>query len=84
MATETTRKLKLTPRGLKALKPARDGKPYDVRDGVVPGLRVRVMPTGAMSFVVLARFSGSANPTRRSLGSCDRLTLEQARAKASC
>jgi integrase len=82
MAIETTKKLKLTDRGVKALKPARDGKPYDVRDSVVPGLRVRVMGTGALSFVVLARFPGASHPTRRALGLYDRLTLEQARAKA--
>jgi integrase len=82
MADETTRKLKLTDRSVKALRPAPDGKPYDVRDGIVPGLRVRVMGTGALSFVLLARFPGSPHPTRRALGSYGALTLEQARSKA--
>jgi integrase len=82
MADETTRKLKLTDRNLKALRPAPDGKPYDVRDGLVPGLRIRVMGTGALSFVLLARFPGSPHPTRKALGSYGKLTLEQARAKA--
>jgi integrase len=82
MADESTRKIKLTDRGIKALKPAPDRRPFDVRDSVVPGLRVRVMSTGALSFVVLARFPGSANPTRRSLGAYGRITLEEARAKA--
>jgi hypothetical protein len=82
MADETTRKLNLTDRSVKALRPAPDGKPYDVRDGIVPGLRVRVMGTGALSFVLLARFPGSPHPTRRALGPYGKLTLEQARAKA--
>lgn len=82
MADETTRKLKLTDRSVKALRPALDGKPYDVRDGIVPGLRIRVMGTGALSFVLLARFPGSPHPTRRALGPYGKLTLEQARTKA--
>ena len=82
MANETTRKLNLTDRSVKALKPAPDGKPYDVRDSVVPGLRIRVMGTGALSFVLLARFPGSPHPTRRALGPYGKLTLEGARAKA--
>jgi integrase len=40
------------------------------------------MPTGALSFVVLARFPGSTNPTRRSVGPYGRITLEEARCKA--
>jgi integrase len=82
MAGQATRKLNLTDRNVKALKPASDGKPYDVRDSVVPGLRIRVMGTGALSFVLLARFPGSPHPTRRALGPYGKLTLEQARAKA--
>jgi integrase len=74
----------LTDRTLKALekRPADVGKTYDVADGLVPGLAVRVMPSGARSFVLVARYPGSTNPTRRSLGSYGELTLEQAREKA--
>ena len=78
----------LTERKLKALqrRPAAPGKTYDVADGVVPGLAVRVMPSGRCSFVLVARFPGNnnkvKNPTRRSLGPYGLLTLEKARAKA--
>jgi integrase len=78
----------LTDRKLKALgrAPAAPGKTYDVADGVVPGLAVRVLPSGQRSFVLVARYprhNGIAkNPTRRSLGAYGALTLEQAREKA--
>jgi integrase len=74
----------LTDRTLKALekRPANPGKTYDVRDGVVPGLYARVMPSGTRTFVLVARYPGSSNPTRRALGSYGELTLEQAREKA--
>src|SRR5262249_1161099 len=72
----------LSDRKLKALKPAAAGKTYDVPDGVVPGLCARVMPSGARSFVLIARYSGSKNPTRRSLGAYGEVTLEEAREKA--
>ena len=74
----------LTDRTIKALenKPAKVGTTYDVRDGVVPGLHVRVMPSGQRTFVLVARFGGSKNPTRRRLGAYGELTLEEARQKA--
>ena len=78
-------KRSLTDRALKALenKPAEAGKTYDVRDGVVPGLHVRVMPSGARTFVLVARYPRKPkNPTRRSLGSYGALTLDEARSKA--
>jgi integrase len=40
------------------------------------------MPSGARTFVLVARYPGSNNPTRRSLGSYGALTLESAREKA--
>jgi integrase len=75
----------LTDRKLKSLekKPAEAGKTYDVADGTVPGLAVRVMPSGARSFVLVARYpGGKGHPTRRALGSYGALTLEEAREKA--
>jgi integrase len=74
----------LTDRGLRALakKPAKPGTTYDVADSVVGGLRVRVSETGRLTFVLLGRFGGSSNPTRRALGTYGELTLEQARTKA--
>lgn len=72
----------LTDRALKALKPAREGKRYDVMDGVVPGLAVRVTDKGKRTFVLVARYPGAGNPTRRALGEYGALTLERARDKA--
>jgi integrase len=74
----------LTDRKLKALekRPADPGKTYDVSDGEVRGLAVRVMPSGDCTFVLVTRFPGAKNPTRRALGRYGELTLEQAREKA--
>jgi integrase len=72
----------LTDRTLKALKPAKRGKRYDLMDSVVPGLGFRVTETGHKSFTLVARFPGSKNPTRRALGDYGALTLEGARRKA--
>jgi integrase len=77
-----TRRVTLNDRILKALKPAPDGKPYDVRDVAVPGLRVRVMGSGQRSFVVLGRYPGSPNPTRRAMGEYGAISLADARRKA--
>lgn len=73
----------LTDLKVRSLKPAAHGKPYDVKDTQVPGLRVRVLGGGQRTFVLLARFPGSPNPTRRALGAFGDLTLEEAREKAS-
>ena len=84
----------LTDRALKALKPAPDGKPYDVMDAVVPGLGVRVLAgrkaregeakasPAQKTFILLTRFPGSTNPTRRALGAYGLLSLDDARQKA--
>jgi integrase len=73
-------KTALTDRAIKAMKPA--AKAYDMHDAIVPGLALRVLPSGVKSFVLIARFPGSRNPTRRSLGQYGELTLEAARATA--
>jgi integrase len=65
---------------IRSLKAAE--KPFDVKDTQVPGLHVRVMPTGRRSFVLLGRFPGKPHPTRRALGGYGELTLEEARDKA--
>src|SRR5262249_57000581 len=75
-------KKNLTDRTLKAMKPARRGKTYDVTDAQVPGLAVRVMPSGQRTFVFVGRFPGHPNPTRRRLGTYGALSLEKAREKA--
>jgi integrase len=72
----------LTDRALKALKPAKPQSRYEVADAMVPGLAVRVTPTGQRTFVLIARYPGSSNPTRRAIGEYGVITLDQARAEA--
>jgi integrase len=72
----------LNDRILKSLKPAKTGDRYDVLDAIVPGLGIRVTDKGRRTFVLVARYPGSENPTRRSLGEYGEITLEQARSKA--
>src|SRR5262245_36340491 len=73
-------KTALTDRAIKAARPA--ARPYDMHDAVVPGLAVRVLPSRVKSFVLIARFPGSRNPTRRALGAYGAVSLEKARGKA--
>jgi integrase len=75
-------KEKLTDLKVKALKPAPAGRRYEVLDAVVPGLGVRVTDKGQRTFVLIARYPGSRNPTRRALGEYPKITLEKARDKA--
>ena len=72
----------LTDRRLKSLKPADQGKRYDIQDAVVPGLGIRVTDKGQRSFVLTARYPGSSNPTRRFIGEYGALTLDKARETA--
>src|SRR5262249_848175 len=56
---------------------------YDAdTDAVVPGLVPRVMGSDQITFVLVARFPGHSNPTRRALGGYGEFSLEQARTKA--
>ena len=73
-------KTALTDRAIKAMHKA--DKPYDRYDAIVPGLALRVMPSGVKTFVLLTRFPRSKNPTRRALGAYGALTLEMARTAA--
>ncbi len=82
MAKASTEHRKLTDRYLQSLDGAEDGAPYDVRDDEVRGFRVRVMGTGERTFVLLARFSKDAHPTRRALGTYPVISLAEAREKA--
>jgi integrase len=75
-------KMKLTDRGLRALKPAKPGQRYDIADTEVRGLAIRVSDKGQRTFVLIARFPGSDNPTRRALGEYPTLSLTDARDKA--
>ena len=70
----------LSDRLLRSLKPR--AASFDVMDALVPGLGVRVLPSGQRSFVLIGRFPGGRNPTRRALGGYGELTLEKARVKA--
>jgi hypothetical protein len=72
----------LTDRALKSAKAAPDGTTYDIRDGVVPGLFARVSPKGRKTFVLISRFNGAKQPTRRALGVYGAITLDAARIKA--
>jgi integrase len=72
---------RLTDRKIQSLKP-QGGKPYDIKDTEISALRIRVMPSGQRTFVLLARFPSSPHPTRRALGSYGELTLAEAREKA--
>src|SRR5262249_4377977 len=73
-------KITLTDRKLKSLGPS--NKRYEIMDSVVPGFGVRVAPSGKRTFILISRFGGSKNPTRRALGEYGVLSLEQAREKA--
>jgi integrase len=68
-------KTALTDRTVKAAK-------QDIADAVVPGLMLRVRPSGAKSYALVARFPGSANPTRRTIASVGAISLAGAREKA--
>ncbi len=72
----------LTDRMIKALKSSAPGARAEHWDAIVPGLGIRVTDRGHKSFVVLARYPGHQNPTRRALGEYGAITLEEARGKA--
>jgi integrase len=73
-------KKRLTDRTLKALKTT--GERYDVMDTDVPSFGVRVTERGRRTFILIARYPGSTNPTRRSVGEYPALSLENARTRA--
>ena len=75
-------KRNLTDRTLKALKPAAAGKLCDIMDSVVPGFGVRVSDSGRRTFMLVARYPGSPNPTRRAIGVYGAITLADARQTA--
>jgi integrase len=71
---------RFTDRKLQSLKPGK--KRYEVMDSEVRGLGVRVTERGQRTFILIARYPHSHNPTRRALGDYPTLSLEKARAKA--
>lgn len=72
----------LTVNGIEALKPAPASKRYEIMDGIVPCMGVRVTDKGQKTFIFVGRFPGSSNPTRRALGEHGAITLDKARDKA--
>src|SRR5579862_4451254 len=85
----STPKKKLTDRTLLALKAAPKGTRYELRDTEASGLRMRVTDkadrdgrAAQRTFMLLARYPGSSNPTRRALGTYPELSLAEAREKA--
>jgi integrase len=82
------KRITLTDRFIKSKKRANAGDRQpgardDYWDAIVPGLAVRVTERGHKSFVLVARYPANPkNPTRRALGDCGALSLEQARDKA--
>ena len=69
----------LTAKAIEALKPAPGGGRYDVADAIVPGFGVRVTDKGKKSYILTARFPGSANPTRRTIADVGAVELSKAR-----
>jgi Arm DNA-binding domain len=68
----------LTPRFIESLKPEAR---CEYQDEVVPHLILRCSPH-TKAYALLARFPGSSNPTRRSLGKVGTISLRDVRLKA--
>ena len=60
--------------------PAPKGARLEVYDTIVPGLMLRVTPSGARSYAVNARWAGKAG--KRTIGPVKRVSLKEARANA--
>ena len=52
-----------------------------VMDNEVSGLGVKITEAGSKSYVMIKRFPGFKHPAPRQLGTCDAMTLEEAREK---
>ena len=76
------RKVVLTDRALKAMKPAPIGKRYIVWDAMQPHLGVRITDKGAKSFIVVKRKLGAVYPDTHVLGPYPARTLKAAREAA--
>ncbi|WP_336962801.1 integrase family protein [Sphingobium aquiterrae] len=89
-----TQKIELTSFKLDNLPPAQAGSRYEIADALISGLRIRVSDeeveggryrgkASRITFVLLARFPPSHNPTRRAIGTYSRglggVTLQRAR-----
>jgi integrase len=83
----------LTDRFLKSLPPAPKGTRIEIFDARLPGFGIRISDAvdadparrgkaGRISFILRARFSSGAAPTRRPIGTLGAITLEEARRTA--
>lgn len=76
-------KRNLTDRTVKALKADKPGQLSDIWDKTVSGFGVRVSgESGRKTFILMARYPGGRNPTRRAIGVYSEISLADARAKA--
>lgn len=75
-------KKRLTDNLVAGLKPAPTGQRVEIRDDLVSGLAIRVTDKGKKTFVLVARYPGSVNPTRRSIGEYPAVSLQAAREEA--
>lgn len=66
---------------IEALPPAPPGGRDEYRDTDVPGLRLRVSPTGTKTFAVLARVKGGGLE-RVTIGTSEKVPVEKAKAQA--
>jgi integrase len=78
---------RLTAKTIENLRPSapnptgkKNGRRF-VMDNEVRGLGVKITEAGSKSYVMIQRFPGFKNPAPRQLGSCDAMTLEEAREK---
>jgi len=77
------RRTELTDNGVKALRPLSTGNRYEIGDPSLAGFGVRVSGgTGKATYILVARFPGSANPTRREIAKVGEVPLADARATA--
>ena len=72
----------LTAKALQSLPPAEAGKRYDVFDALVPGFGVRVTATGHKTYIMIARYRGQKNPSRRVIAAVGAVDLADARETA--
>lgn len=78
---KTDHRIELTDRKVKALKPARKGKRYQVMDTQVPGFGVRVTENVA-TYILRTRYPFAKNAARREIGRVGIMDLADAREKA--
>ncbi|RVL63344.1 tyrosine-type recombinase/integrase [Sinorhizobium meliloti] len=73
---------KLTELGVDAIKAAKDGDRDEYPDALLRGLALRVTDKGKKTFILVARFPPSKNPTRRAIGEYPAVKLQEAREEA--